>query len=67
MANLSPRDAQTIKNASEARIATDTNNFELDSSDISSLFDGLPDPSGLFDFPMPYEVDKDFIGGNNYV
>lgn len=63
VANLSPRDAQTVKDITQAKIATDTNNFELDSNDILDLFDGLPDPSGLFDFPMPYEIDKDFAGG----
>lgn len=63
VANLSPRDAQTVKNVTQAKTATDTNNFELDSNDILDLFDGLPDPSALFDFPMPYEVDKDFAGG----
>ena len=66
VANISPRDAQTIKNASEARIATDTNNFELDSSDIFSLFDGLPDPSGLFDIELPSETLRKTMnkGGN---
>nr|WP_314088323.1 hypothetical protein [uncultured Campylobacter sp.] len=63
VANLSPRDAQTVKNITQAKTATDTNNFELDGNDILDLFDGLPDPSGLFDFPMPYEIDKDFAGG----
>ena len=53
---VSPREAQTIKNASEARVATDTNNFELDSNDILDLFDGLPDPSGLFDVEFPSET-----------
>lgn len=63
VANLSPRDAQTVKNVTQAKTATDTNNFELDGNDILDLFDGLPDPSALFDFPMPYEIDKDFAGG----
>ena len=63
VANLSPRDAQTVKDITQAKTATDTNNFELDGNDILDLFDGLPDPSGLFDFPMPYEIDKDFAGG----
>lgn len=63
VANLSPRDAQTVKNITQAKTATDTNNFELDGNDILDLFDGLPDPSALFDFPMPYEIDKDFAGG----
>ena len=63
VANLSPRDAQTVKNITQAKAATDTNNFELDGNDILDLFDGLPDPSALFDFPMPYEIDKDFAGG----
>ena len=63
VANLSPRDAQAVNNATQAKKNTDTNNFELDGNDILNLFDGLPDPSALFDFPMPYEVDKDFAGG----
>lgn len=56
VANLSPRDAQTIKNASEARVATDTNNFELDGDDILGLFDDLPDISGLFNIELPGET-----------
>ena len=64
VAKISPREAQTIKNASQARVATDTNNFELLDSDLDDLFGDLPDPSGLFAFPMPYEVDKSFIGGS---
>lgn len=64
VANLSPRDVQTANNATQAKKNTDINNFELDSNDILDLFDGLPDPSALFDFPMPYEIDKDFAGGN---
>ena len=64
VANISPRDAQTANNATQAKKNTDINNFELDGNDILDLFDGLPDPSGLFDFPMPYEIDKDFAGGN---
>lgn len=64
VANLSPRDAQAVNNATQAKKNTDTNNFELDGNDILDLFDGLPDPSALFDFPMPYEIDKDFAGGN---
>lgn len=55
VANLSPRDAQTIKNASEARVATDTNNFELDGDDILGLFDDLPDINGLFNIELPSE------------
>lgn len=34
VANLSPRDATLIKNASQARMATDENNFELEQDDL---------------------------------
>lgn len=64
VANLSPREAQAVNNATQAKKNTDINNFELLDSDIEDLFGDLPYPSGLFDFPMPYEVDKDFAGGN---
>lgn len=63
VANLSPRDAQTIKNASEARIATDTNNFTLSDVDLDDLFGNLPDITGLFEVPHASEVDKDYVAG----
>jgi len=62
VANLSPRDAQTIKNASEARIATDTNNFTLSDVDLNDLFGNLPDITGLFKNPTLSEVAKEFTG-----
>lgn len=62
VANLSPRDAQTIKNASEARIATDTNNFTLSDVDLDDLFGDLPDITGLFKNPTLSEVAKEFTG-----
>ena len=55
VANLSPRDAQTVKNITQAKTATDTNNFELDGDDILGLFDDLPDISGLFSIELPSE------------
>ena len=55
VANLSPRDAQTVKNVTQAKTATDTNNFELLDSDIEDLFGDLPDVSGLFDIELPSE------------
>lgn len=61
VASMSPRDIEVAKNASEARIATDTNNFELDSSDIDDLFGNLPDITELFKFPLPGEIDREFI------
>ena len=61
VANLSPRDAQTIKNASEARIATDSNNFTLSDTDLDDLFGDLPDITGLFKVPYASEVDKDYV------
>ena len=62
VANLSPRDAQTIKNASEARIATDTNNFTLSDVDLDDLFGDLPDITGLFKVPYASEAAKEFTG-----
>ena len=53
IANMSPRDAKTVRDLTQARLATDTNNFELSGDDILGLFDDLPDPSGLFSFPIP--------------
>lgn len=55
VANLSPRDAQTANNATQAKTATDTNNFELLESDIEDLFGDLPDISGLFNIELPSE------------
>ena len=64
VASISPREAQAVSNVTQAKKNTDINNFELLDSDIEDLFGDLPDPSGLFAFPMPYEVDKSFIGGS---
>ncbi|QKG28772.1 hypothetical protein [Campylobacter sp. RM16187] len=61
VANLSPRDAQTVKNITQAKTATDTNNFELDGSDIDDLFGNLPDITELFKFPLPGEIDREFM------
>ena len=55
VANLSPRDAQTVKNITQAKTATDTNNFELEGDDILGLFDDLPDIGGLFNIELPSE------------
>lgn len=56
VANLSPRDAQTVKNATQAKKNTDINNFELLDSDIEDLFGDLPDPTDLFNFELPGET-----------
>ena len=56
VANLSPRDAQTVKDITQAKTATDTNNFELLESDIEDLFGDLPDPTDLFKFELPGET-----------
>ena len=61
VANLSPRDAQTVKNVSEARVATDENNFSLSDSDISGLFPEFPDITTLFDFPLPNKIDLEVL------
>lgn len=56
VANLSPRDAQTANNATQAKKNTDINNFELLDSDIEDLFGDLPDPTDLFKFELPGET-----------
>ena len=56
VANLSPRDAQTVKNITQAKKNTDINNFELLDSDIEDLFGDLPDPTDLFNFELPGET-----------
>ena len=56
VASLSPREAQTASNATQAKKNTDTNNFELDGDDILGLFDDLPDVSGLFNIELPSET-----------
>lgn len=61
VANLSPRDAQTVKNITQAKTATDTNNFELLDSDIEDLFGDLPDITGLFNVPHSSSVDLQYI------
>ena len=61
VANLSPRDAQTIKNASEARIATDENNFNVGEDEIDGLFPEFPDITALFDFVMPSKIDEEIM------
>ena len=56
VAKMSPRDAQTASNATQAKKNTDINNFELLDSDIEDLFGDLPDISGLFDIELPSET-----------
>lgn len=56
VAKMSPRDAQTVKDITQAKTATDTNNFELLESDIEDLFGDLPDPTDLFKFELPGET-----------
>ena len=60
VANLSPRDAQTVKDITQAKTATDTNNFELLESDIEDLFGDLPDITGLFSVPHSSSVDLQY-------
>lgn len=61
VANLSPKDAQTVKNVTEARVATDENSFELSDSDVSGLFPEFPDITTLFDFPLPNKIDLEVL------
>lgn len=58
--NLSPRDAQTANNATQAKKNTDINNFELLESDIEDLFGDLPDITGLFNVPHSSSVDLQY-------
>ena len=60
VANLSPRDAQTANNATQAKKNTDINNFELLDSDIEDLFGDLPDITGLFNVPHSSSVDLQY-------
>lgn len=60
VANISPRDAQTVKNITQAKTATDTNNFELSASDLDDLFGDLPDISSLFDIPYSSSVGVEY-------
>ncbi|EMG29740.1 hypothetical protein [Campylobacter showae] len=60
VANLSPRDAQTANNATQAKKNTDINNFELLDSDIEDLFGDLPDITGLFNVPYSSSVDSQY-------
>ena len=60
VANLSPRDAQTANNATQAKKNTDINNFELLESDIEDLFGDLPDITGLFNVPYSSSVDSQY-------
>ena len=60
VANLSPRDAQTANNATQAKKNTDINNFELLESDIEDLFGDLPDITGLFNVPHSSSVDLQY-------
>ena len=65
VANLSPRDAQTANNATQAKKNTDINNFELLESDIEDLFGDLPDITGLFDVPYSSSVGMQFVSKKN--
>lgn len=58
---MSPRELEAVNNASQARVATDTNNFELSASDLDDLFGDLPDISGLFDVPFSSSVDSEYV------
>ena len=61
VAKMSPRDAQTANNATQAKKNTDINNFELLESDIEDLFGDLPDITGLFDIELPSESLRKFM------
>ena len=65
VAKMSPRDAQTVKDITQAKTATDTNNFELSESDIEDLFGDLPDITGLFDIPYSSSVGMQFVSKKN--
>ena len=65
VAKMSPREAQTVKDITQAKTATDTNNFELLESDIEDLFGDLPDITGLFDVPYSSSVGMQFVSKKN--
>ena len=56
VASISPREAQAVNNATQAKKNTDINNFELLDSDIEDLFGDLPDITGLFNVPYSSSV-----------
>lgn len=58
---MSPRELEVSKNASQAKMATDTNNFELSATDLDDLFGDLPDISEILNFKLPGAVARDFI------
>ena len=60
VANLSPREAQAVNNATQAKKNTDINNFELLDSDIEDLFGDLPDITGLFNVPYSSSVGLEY-------
>lgn len=60
VANISPREAQAVNNATQAKKNTDINNFELLDSDIEDLFGDLPDITGLFNVPYSSSVDSQY-------
>lgn len=58
--NATPRDVALQYQATRARTATDVNSFELDDTDIDTLFGNLPDITKIFNFTLPSEIDKEF-------
>ena len=60
VASISPREAQAVNNATQAKKNTDINNFELLESDIEDLFGDLPDITGLFTVPYSSSVDSQY-------
>ena len=60
VASISPREAQAVNNATQAKKNTDINNFELLDSDIEDLFGDLPDITGLFSVPYSSSVDSQY-------
>lgn len=60
VASISPREAQAVNNATQAKKNTDINNFELLDSDIEDLFGDLPDITGLFTVPYSSSVDSQY-------
>lgn len=58
--NASPRAVALQYQATRARTATDVNSFELDDTDIDTLFGNLPDITKIFNITLPSEIDKEF-------
>lgn len=58
--NASPRAVALQYQATRAKTATDVNSFELEDTDIDTLFGNLPDITKIFDITLPSDIDREF-------